>query len=841
MNSAPATGHGAHPLVQPAVQPPLAGAPAPAPIPAPPQLRNVPSPNDPRGTKRAREEDAVELEPSSEPVVKQARIEPAAESFDHAQEALFTAIEVGDRGAVERLLGQYPGLRDAMRPGDKGETPLCWAARLGQRDIVSLLLQRGAQVDARSRSNVTPLAYAAFTGKIEVMKTLGLAGADPNVFVTQHNFPALFVAIEGNQLEALKCLASMGADLAGKGSDGQTVVIHAAVNNRPEMIRWLLGKGARIDEPDNAGCTALMIACACRHLEVIKLLLERGASLAAKNSRGHSPLQYAASSNQLDVVRWLLGKGARIDEPDNAGSTALMRACFGGHLEVVKLLLDRGASLAAKDSVGYSPLMYAALCNQLDVVRWLLGKGARIDEPDNAGSTALMRACIGGHLEVVQLLHDQGANPSVRDSRGHTCLTFALEAGRHEVARCLLELGVSPDEIDPAGRTPLFNAFLARRWGVIELLLKYDVNLTLDTGQGQLLGDAIFYAAASEGKFQVLISLLSKWWQAPHFFATSSDDPARAPAVRDLVRIFKLSEQVSSTTLSDWCSPPKMSARAAFIREYVSTLQLPMGPYSLLISQKSNENIRLILSDLIHCSIIPDQIKFILLCGALAGSNRMTYPAQQQNILLWKLISLRKSGKLLGHFSGKSLSAEQENHINMVLAQKLDAQILAFHESLAIEQTDFAVRFSAMCEKYLKISGSFDATGFTKALAKHFGIYGINSDRLTRLVSQAWETVRQKPQDLPPMATVGQAAGLSGRQAIESLLSELKQRLLPDYLEPSFPGFAQGLAMLEQEEQDQYIEMVFGQWRQISAALGQVLPDPDRTVPVDTELVDTEQ
>ena len=39
------------------------------------------------------------------------------------QEALFSAIQVGDRGAVERLLDQYPQLRDAMRAGDKGETP----------------------------------------------------------------------------------------------------------------------------------------------------------------------------------------------------------------------------------------------------------------------------------------------------------------------------------------------------------------------------------------------------------------------------------------------------------------------------------------------------------------------------------------------------------------------------------------------------------------------------------------------------------------------------------------------------------------------------------------------
>jgi hypothetical protein len=110
------------------------------------------------------------------------------------------------------------------------------------------------------------------------------------------------------------------------------------------------------------------------------------------------------------------------------------------------------------------------------------------------------------------------------------------------------------------------------------------------------------------------------------------------------------------------------------------------------------------------------------------------------------------------------------------------------------------------------------------------------------------------------MATVGRAFDLNAPQVIESLFAELKKSLiqlakaheiesleLADSEEQDsypglsaalkkplndppdasvLPGFAAGLAGLEQKDQDIYVEQIFGQWRQLSAALGVVLPEP---------------
>ena len=94
------------------------------------------------------------------------------------------------------------------------------------------------------------------------------------------------------------------------------------------------------------------------------------------------------------------------------------------------------------------------------------------------------------------------------------------------------------------------------------------------------------------------------------------------------------------------------------------------------------------------------------------------------------------------------------------------------------------------------------------------------------VVKQAWEIVRSEKFDLPPMPNIGLALDLSGSQVIERLFAEIKKLVIqvPEVL--SLPGFADGLKMLEQHDQDIYADQIFGQWRQLNAALGVVLPGP---------------
>ena len=90
--------------IQAPAQPP--GNPAPQVPNTAPQVNNVVVPDDPRGTKRSRENDPQD---SDEPVLKLARTEPAAES-DGPEQKLIKAIGSGDLQGVQMLLRQSPQL-----------------------------------------------------------------------------------------------------------------------------------------------------------------------------------------------------------------------------------------------------------------------------------------------------------------------------------------------------------------------------------------------------------------------------------------------------------------------------------------------------------------------------------------------------------------------------------------------------------------------------------------------------------------------------------------------------------------------------------------------------------
>ena len=59
-------------------------------------------------------------------------------------------------------------------------TPLHHAARAGDAAMVRLLLENGADLEARDPGGTTALHYAAYWGHPEVAQVLLAAGADPN-------------------------------------------------------------------------------------------------------------------------------------------------------------------------------------------------------------------------------------------------------------------------------------------------------------------------------------------------------------------------------------------------------------------------------------------------------------------------------------------------------------------------------------------------------------------------------------------------------------------------------------------------------------------------------------
>ncbi|KAI5801200.1 ankyrin repeat-containing domain protein [Geopyxis carbonaria] len=212
------------------------------------------------------------------------------------------------------LLDYGVDINDCQSP----ETPsvLHFAATCGDISIVELLLSRGANVNSKGNSGMTPLHDAVATNRPEIISLLVRSGARVN-----------------------------DAD-----TDGQTPLFFAVERGHEVAVRTLLELGADIDQPDCFGMSPLSRACAqcCVHINpgVVQVLLDADADVKSSDDEGLVALHHAAREGHTEVVRMLLRKGASVNVRDScqchgrSGTSPLDMAEQGGHDEVIGLLRE---------------------------------------------------------------------------------------------------------------------------------------------------------------------------------------------------------------------------------------------------------------------------------------------------------------------------------------------------------------------------------------------------------------------------------------------------------------------------------------------------------------------
>jgi ankyrin repeat protein len=320
-----------------------------------------------------------------------------------------------------------------------GMPGLIIAAGSGHEEVVRLLLDRGADVAAKTEYGWTALHWAAESGHEAVMRLLLDQGADIAA-KDERGRTALHWAAENGHEAVVRLLLDQGADIAAKDGEGRTALHWAAESGHEAVVRLLLDQGADVAANDGEGWTALHCAAGSGHEAVVRLLLDQGADVAAKDGEGWTALHCAAENGHEAVVRLLLDQGADVAAKDGNGWTALHSAAGKGHEAVVRLLLDQGADVAAKDEDGWTALHSAAGSGHEAVVRLLLDRGADVAAKDGNGGTALHSAAGSGHEAVVRLLLDRGADVAAKTSGGWTALHSAASSGHEAVVRLLTPL-----------------------------------------------------------------------------------------------------------------------------------------------------------------------------------------------------------------------------------------------------------------------------------------------------------------------------------------------------------------------------------------------------------------
>ena len=431
---------------------------------------------------------------------------------------LIAAVKTGNVAAVQSLLKQRVDVN--VREAD-GTTALHWASRADDVEMVQTLVRAGGNARLANRYGVTALQLAAVNGSAPVIKVLVEAGADVNAVLPEGE-TILMTAARTGRREAIEVLLGAGAKLdAVEKWHGEGALHWAAAENHGEAVRLLASRGADVDQ--------------------------RSATQTYRRRSGQSilplgswtPLMYAARSSAIEAGRALVSGGAKLDLVDPDGATALVIAIINAHYDFAAMLLEAGAdpNVAEKDSgmaalyatadmhrlaVGHgrpNPKPSGAL-DAVELTRRLLDKNADPnaklkaatmqrqhtigDSTLAAGATPLMRAAKSGDVAIVRLLLDAGADPMATLANGNTALMFAAglgwrdgspaapsyDQGPPEEAVATIELllarGLDINATNTNGDTALHAAVTGRASpAIVRLLVARGARLDMQNKRGQ--------------------------------------------------------------------------------------------------------------------------------------------------------------------------------------------------------------------------------------------------------------------------------------------------------------------------------------------------------------------
>ena len=181
------------------------------------------------------------------------------------------------------------------------------------------------------------LYVSAINGDIKNMKINIAKGADVNYKSDYDCSTALNGAARAGELECVRLLCELGADINRQGLSNITPMGEAIGNGYIECIHYLYDLGAEVNSTD------LHWAAVRGNPECIHLLCKWGADINCENKYGSTSLHYAASDNQIECVRILCELGAVIDYVNESGETPLSIATKFDHTECVDILRDFGA------------------------------------------------------------------------------------------------------------------------------------------------------------------------------------------------------------------------------------------------------------------------------------------------------------------------------------------------------------------------------------------------------------------------------------------------------------------------------------------------------------------
>jgi len=204
----------------------------------------------------------------------------------------------------------------------RGYTALHLAASEGKLDILELLLDHGADINATNATGKTALTLGVvccpWEKYTQVVRILVEKGTDIDSVDNDGNTALMVAAKHTNQpLEAIEILFDMGAKRSVKNFVGQTALMIAAACGNDLIVEWLLQRRTNSSIEEIWGAVESTIRH--DHVKTVRLLLECLSKTAIDDHQNQLSaqlsLEYSRNPRNFDMVSLLEEYGATVTAP----------------------------------------------------------------------------------------------------------------------------------------------------------------------------------------------------------------------------------------------------------------------------------------------------------------------------------------------------------------------------------------------------------------------------------------------------------------------------------------------------------------------------------------------
>ncbi|WP_371376279.1 ankyrin repeat domain-containing protein [Thalassotalea aquiviva] len=338
-------------------------------------------------------------------------------------------------------------------------TALWQAAATGRMEFVRVLIDKGANINVK-HNGVPAIVIATHNRHFDVVKLLVEKGADIDASNGFGSTSLHFAVAKGLTLGDISWLLDSGANIdkvENQSGNTSTPLTIAITTNRSEIAKELVSRGASIEIPSSF--SPILRAAQYGELELVKYLLSKGADLndigADENING---LSIAVANQKWNVAQYLLDQGINTDQQGRGGFKAIHYAVnVSAPSKLFSNIIQNTASIDSKLSETLdTPLILATYHNNSTLAKLLIDAGADINVKNTRGDTPLHWATHHGNVEISRLLAQKGA--SLYAVNSNNLSPYAIAQNKPNLLAAITNIDVQAKVDTPPKKSPKASA-----------------------------------------------------------------------------------------------------------------------------------------------------------------------------------------------------------------------------------------------------------------------------------------------------------------------------------------------------------------------------------------------